>query len=119
MNVEQEDVCPVVDAAGDATIDDYLGTLGKKERHEIRRKVRRAEAAGEVRLDDSTDPIADLPAFIDLHQRRWGVDGLFPDNPGGDQSRRVRRAACSSCSAPTARSASRSSPSAAGGSRPG
>ena len=36
-------------------------TLGKKERHEIRRKVRRAEAVGEVRLDDSTDPLADLP----------------------------------------------------------
>ena len=88
INVEQEDVCPVVTLPVDATIDDYLGTLGKKERHEIRRKVRRAEAAGEVRLDDSTDPIADLPAFIDLHQRRWGADGLFPDNPGGDQSRR-------------------------------
>ena len=31
-----------------ASMDDYLGTLGKKERHEIRRKVRRAEAVGEV-----------------------------------------------------------------------
>ena len=56
MNVEQEDVCPVVTLPAEATIDDFLGTLGKKERHEIRRKVRRAEAAGEVRLDDSTDP---------------------------------------------------------------
>ena len=70
-----------------ATIDDYLATLGKKERHEIRRKVRRAEAAGEVALVDSADPLADLEAFIDLHQKRWGVDGLFPDTPGGEQSR--------------------------------
>jgi CelD/BcsL family acetyltransferase involved in cellulose biosynthesis len=36
---------------------------------------------------DSTDPLADIPAFIDLHQRRWGADGLFPPTPGGDQSR--------------------------------
>jgi CelD/BcsL family acetyltransferase involved in cellulose biosynthesis len=69
------------------SIDDYLGTLGKKERHEIRRKVRRAEAVGDVVLEDSADPLADLPAFIDLHQKRWGADGLFPDGPGGDQSR--------------------------------
>ena len=39
------------------------------------------------------DPLADLEAFIDLHQRRWGVDGLFPDTPGGAQSRRVLPAA--------------------------
>ena len=63
-------------------MDDYLATLGKKERHEIRRKVRRAEAVGEVRLDDSADPLADLEAFIDLHQKRWGADGLFPDDAG-------------------------------------
>ncbi len=68
-------------------LDDYLATLGKKERHEIRRKVRRAEAVGEVRLDDSPDPLADLPEFIDLHQKRWGADGLFPDTEGGDHSR--------------------------------
>ena len=68
-------------------MDDFLATLGKKERHEIRRKVRRAEAVGEIRLEDSADPLADLEAFIDLHQKRWGVDGLFPDTPGGAQSR--------------------------------
>ena len=87
LNVEREDVCPVVDAAGRRSIDDYLATLGKKERHEIRRKVRRAEAVGEVRLDDSTDPLGDLEAFIDLHQKRWGAAGLFPPTAGGDQSR--------------------------------
>ena len=87
MNLEPEEVCPVAALPRDATIDDYLATLGKKERHEIRRKVRRAEAAGEIRLDDSPDPLADLDAFIDLHQRRWGADGLFPDTPGGEQSR--------------------------------
>jgi len=87
LNVEREDVCPVAELPAGGTKDDYFATLGKKERHEIRRKVRRAEAAGEVRLDDSADPLADLPAFIDLHQKRWGADGLFPDTEGGQHSR--------------------------------
>jgi CelD/BcsL family acetyltransferase involved in cellulose biosynthesis len=87
LNIEREEVCPVATLPVGGTLDDYLATLGKKERHEIRRKVRRAEAVGEVRLEDAADPLADLRAFIDLHQRRWGVDGLFPDGPGGDQSR--------------------------------
>ena len=87
LNVEREDVSPVVTLPFDTDIDGLLSTLGKKQRHEIRRKVRRAEAVGEVRLDDSTDPLADLETFIDLHQKRWGSDGLFPDTPGGAQSR--------------------------------
>jgi CelD/BcsL family acetyltransferase involved in cellulose biosynthesis len=84
---EREDVCPVLVLGAGCDFDAYLGTLGKKERHEIRRKIRRAEAAGAVRLERSPDPIADLDAFIDLHQRRWGEAGLFPPTPGGDQSR--------------------------------
>jgi CelD/BcsL family acetyltransferase involved in cellulose biosynthesis len=86
LNVEREDVCPVVELPVGGTMDDYLAGLGKKQRHEIRRKVRRAEAVGEVRLIDSTDPIADLPMFIDMHQKKWAGRGLFPDTPGGEQS---------------------------------
>jgi CelD/BcsL family acetyltransferase involved in cellulose biosynthesis len=88
LNVEREDVCPVVTLPEATELDAYLSTLGKKSRHEIRRKLRRAEAAGEVRLETSADPLADLPSFIDLHQRRWGADGLFPPTPGGDASRK-------------------------------
>ena len=84
---EREDVCPVVTLEPGADFDAYLGTLDKKERHEVRRKIRRAEAAGEVRLERSTDPVADLDAFVDLHQKRWGAEGLFPPTPGGEQSR--------------------------------
>jgi CelD/BcsL family acetyltransferase involved in cellulose biosynthesis len=92
LNVEREDVCPVTTLPAGISYDDFLGTLGKKERHEIRRKVRRAETVGPVSLTDSRDPLADLPTFIDLHQRRWGTDGLFPDTPGGAHSRTfVRR----------------------------
>lgn len=87
LNLEREDVCPVVTLAADADMEAYLAGLGKKERHEIRRKVRRAEAAGEIRLDDSSDPLGDLDAFIELHQKRWGEQGLFPETVGGAQSR--------------------------------
>lgn len=87
LNMEREDVCPVVTLPADVDMDGYLATLGKKVRHEMRRKVRRAEAVGEIRLQDSADPVADLEAFIELHQKRWGEEGLFPDTPGGVQSR--------------------------------
>ena len=87
VDVEREDVCPVVTLPVGVDIETYLNGLGKKTRHEIRRKVRRAEAVGPIRLAASVDPLADLDTFIDLHQKRWGVDGLFPDTPGGEQSR--------------------------------
>jgi len=70
--LEREDVCPVVTLGAGIDFDAYLGTLGKKERHEIRRKIRRAESAGEVRFEDSTEPSGDLDLFIELHQKRWG-----------------------------------------------
>ncbi|CAN5671348.1 hypothetical protein BH23CHL7_BH23CHL7_13350 [soil metagenome] len=83
---EIEDACPVVEI-GSADWDEYLSTLGKKDRHEIRRKLRRAEAAGEisVRIDQ---PAADgLARFIELHQARFGDEGLFPPTEGGRRSR--------------------------------
>ena len=88
MNLEREDVCPVLTLPDVATFDDYLATLTKKDRHEIRRKIRRAELQGEIRLDDSAEPLRELDAFIELHQKRWGDDGLFRPTAGGDASRR-------------------------------
>jgi CelD/BcsL family acetyltransferase involved in cellulose biosynthesis len=87
LNVEREDVCPVIRLPQGADFEAYLATLGKKERHEIRRKVRRAESKGDIELVESTDPVRDLDAFIDLHQRKWGGRGLFPDTVGGAQGR--------------------------------
>jgi CelD/BcsL family acetyltransferase involved in cellulose biosynthesis len=87
LNLEREDVCPIVTFADGASFDDYLGTLDKKDRHEIRRKLRRAESAGDVVVTASKDPAADLDDFIDLHQRKWGADGLFPPTAGGAASR--------------------------------
>jgi CelD/BcsL family acetyltransferase involved in cellulose biosynthesis len=91
LNVEREDVCPVLTLKSGADFDAYLATLDKKGRHEIRRKLRRAAASGDLRLTESTDPLADLDVFIDLHQRKWGDEGLFPPTPGGDASRRFFR----------------------------
>jgi CelD/BcsL family acetyltransferase involved in cellulose biosynthesis len=87
LNIEREDVSPVLTLPEGVEIEGFLSALGKKQRHEIRRKVRRAQAAGEIRLEDSTDPLRDLDAFVELHQKRWGEDGLFRPGPGGDQSR--------------------------------
>ena len=91
LNLEREDVCPVVTFPEDVDFEGFLSTLDKKSRHEIRRKVRRAEAGGDVALTASAEPLADLEDFIDLHQRRWGADGLFPPTPGGDASRLFMR----------------------------
>ena len=92
-----EDVCPVVDLPAGGDFEAFLGTLGKKERHEIRRKIRRAEAAGPVELVSSPDPSADLDAFVELHQKRWGADGLFPPTAGGAASRRFFAGLFSDC----------------------
>jgi CelD/BcsL family acetyltransferase involved in cellulose biosynthesis len=94
---EREEVCPILDLPTGLDYEGYLGTLGKKERHEVRRKVRRAEAAGDVRLERSMDPIGDLDEFVDLHQKRWGADGLFPETPGGAQSRAFFRGLFEHC----------------------
>lgn len=84
---EREDVCPVVNVAG-ADWDEYLATLDKKDRHEIRRKWRRAEAAGEITVEVAPPTPAGLERFIELHQARFGEQGLFPPTEGGARSRR-------------------------------
>ncbi len=94
---EQEEVCPVLTLPAGLDFEGYLGTLDKKERHEIRRKIRRAEAAGPVELRKSEVPAADLETFIDLHQKRWGEDGLFPATQGGAASRRFFAGLFESC----------------------
>ncbi len=88
VRLEREDVSPVATLPPPpASFDDFLATLGKKERHEVRRKIRRAEAVGPVDFRPSDQPLDDLDAFVDLHQRRWGEDGLFRTGRGGEQSR--------------------------------
>jgi len=68
---EAEEVCPVITLA--ESWDDYLAGINKKQRHEIRRKLRRAENMAEIRwyvIDNETDLTDEvLDTFIDLHQR--------------------------------------------------
>ncbi len=85
-----EDVCPVLHVVG-RDWETYLQTLATKDRHEMRRKVRRAEAAGPVEFEDVHDPSEAVDEFIAIHQARWGDDGLFPDTEGGARSRRFFR----------------------------
>jgi hypothetical protein len=87
---ELEDVCPVVRLPMGGW-EEYLATLDGHDRHEIRRKMRRAEAAGRLRFDEIDDPRGVVEALIELHQARWGHQGLFPDTEGGARSKRFLR----------------------------
>ncbi len=65
-----EETCPVAELSG--SWDDYLASLSKKDRHELRRKLRRAEEAGtapEYKLLRSPDELqAGLEQFLKLHR---------------------------------------------------
>ena len=83
---EQEDICPALPLA--ASWDEQLARLSKKTRHEVRRKLRRAQAAGPLRLRYLPLDAAAADRFIELHQARWGPHGLFASGEVGTRSRR-------------------------------
>ncbi|HVC33441.1 MAG TPA: GNAT family N-acetyltransferase [Chloroflexota bacterium] len=67
--IEQEDVSPRVELPKDW--DDYLQFLSKKDRHELRRKLRRLLSSGDVRYAVANDPATrgrDVDDFIRLHR---------------------------------------------------
>ena len=64
-----EDVCPIIDLPD--SWETYLTMLSKKQRHEVRRKLRRAKAAGRVTwyiVDSTHDLAAEMDDFIELHR---------------------------------------------------
>ncbi|MEA2646645.1 MAG: hypothetical protein QOE92_1728 [Chloroflexota bacterium] len=67
--VEPEEVSPRIELRGGW--DDYLATLSKKDRHELRRKRRRLEEAGgwTIRETSATTLAGDLETFFELHAR--------------------------------------------------
>lgn len=75
------EVCPVIELP--ATFDEYLDSLPRKQRHEIRRKLRRAEGAGaEVRTvgpdDDVEEEVGEFLELLQkstLEKRDWLNDG--------------------------------------------
>lgn len=59
------------------SFDEYLASLGKKERHEMRRKRRRFEAdLGPATVERRSGPAA-LATFADMHRRASGEKGEF------------------------------------------
>ena len=75
--------------------DEYLGRVEKKQRHEIRRKMRRAEESGRgVRwyISDMADPEAEIDIFLGLMEHDHGKAG-FLHEPMRDQMRAVIRTA--------------------------
>jgi CelD/BcsL family acetyltransferase involved in cellulose biosynthesis len=68
---ELEAVAPRVQLPGDW--ESYLASLGKKDRHELRRKIRRLfESGGGVThqvLSEQADVVAAMDTFLDLHTR--------------------------------------------------
>ncbi len=63
---ERAEVCPIIPLP--ETFDDYLDTLDKKQRHEIRRKLRRANGAeAELHIVGADDDLhAEVDAFLEL-----------------------------------------------------
>jgi len=77
-----EDPAPAIDLTNITTFDEHLERIDKKDRHEIRRKVRRGEGAG-VTISAKPHAVDDLAEFIKLHRARWGHHGLFTDDEKG------------------------------------
>ena len=80
-SVEEIDRAPFVSLPG--TFEEYLERLAKKERHELRRKMRRA---GDLlpglafRVTRTPEELAnDLPSFVELHRKSHPAKEVFMD----------------------------------------
>jgi len=80
VSLHVEEVCPVITLP--STWDEYLSSLSKKERHEVRRKVRKANREAMVRCyyaDDPTSLYGELEDFIALHRTSADPKSSFMD----------------------------------------
>lgn len=81
FNEEIQEVCPVISLPG--SFDEYLMALPKKQRHEVRRKLRRAEAAGAVirivgaheDIETAVDDFLTLLQKSTVEKRDWLNEG--------------------------------------------
>jgi hypothetical protein len=75
---EQTEVAAVLHLP--STFDEYLHMVGKKERHEIRRKARRySRGLGEIRLRTCHGSGREFDEFVRLHRLASGAKGQFMD----------------------------------------
>lgn len=80
VDIEPEDVCPRLKLP--ATWDEYLARLRKKDRHELRRKLRKLSQGGDVRLETIAQPAdveAALDDFLRLHRSRADKAAFMTD----------------------------------------
>ncbi len=73
VELKEQDVCPVITLPD--TWDDYLASINKKQRHEIRRKMRKIENEVETRwyvVDSQNGLDGAMDDFIALHQKSTG-----------------------------------------------
>ncbi len=84
VRIEHEDVSPGIELPG--SWEEYLGGFRKKDRHELRRKLRRLESAGEVslRLSDGGTFDRDLGVFQEVmaESREEKREFLTPERQG-------------------------------------
>jgi CelD/BcsL family acetyltransferase involved in cellulose biosynthesis len=87
-----EEVCPVIHLP--ATWEEYISSLNKKQRHEVRRKLRKASREAEVQwyyAEDSTSLEAEVDDFISLHRKSAAAKEDFMDERMRDFFQRVAR----------------------------
>lgn len=78
--VEIEDVCPIIELP--PSWDDYLMMLDKKQRHEVRRKLRKADREVDTRfliVGPEHDLRAEMQDFVELHQKSAPEKDEFMD----------------------------------------
>ena len=82
VQVTVQDRCPVIGLPD--TWDAYLETLDKKQRHEIRRKIRRAESQTDSKCyavsNGEHDVTVEMESFIELHRRSRPEKDVFMDD---------------------------------------
>jgi CelD/BcsL family acetyltransferase involved in cellulose biosynthesis len=89
-----EEVCPVIHLP--ATWEEYLSSLNKKQRHEVRRKLRKADREAEVHwyyAEDSASLEAEVNDFISLHRKSAVEKEAFMDERMQEFFQRVARLA--------------------------
>ncbi len=80
IEVSVEDTSPLIILS--RSFEDYLGGLDKKDRHEIRRKVRRAQAGGELefaRIESEKELKEGFNTFVNLHRKSSSEKAKFMD----------------------------------------
>jgi CelD/BcsL family acetyltransferase involved in cellulose biosynthesis len=78
--VEVEDVCPIIDLP--QSWDDYLMMLDKKQRHEVRRKLRKADSEADTSffiVGPEHDLRTEMQNFVALHQMSTPEKDEFMD----------------------------------------